>query len=184
MKKKSKRREKIEADLAKYLRKKTRGTNHPFIPTRELFEKIDLDYDDKNDYRNVFVIIHEWRRQAPFFYDTIKNEGKLNGHDYYNDFEEFLIDFNAIGGFYLWHTTQQSEDGSVIHGMYQPTLRQKQQADADRNLKTIRYLENKFLQMQIFGQKLPSGLDPEKALLSIGRYKSRYLLPENSETEE
>jgi len=178
MKKKSERREKIEANLAKYLRKKTRDSNHPFISTRMLFDKIDLDFDNKNDYRYVFEIIHQWRKQAPFFYETMKEEGKLNGKDYYHTFEEFLIDFNAIGGFYLWHTVQKAKDGTVVHGMHQPTAIQKQQIDTGRNLGCIKQLENKFWQMQTFGQKLPSGLDPEKALESIGKYTKKYLLPE------
>lgn len=183
MKKKSEHRERIEAKMAKYLRRKTRGTKHPFISTRGLFEKIGLDYDNKQDYRYVFDIIHGWRKQAPFFYETMREEGKLNGHDYYNNFEDFLIDFNAIGGFYLWNTIRKIDD-NVVYGMYQPTAIQKQQADALRNLKTVKQLENKFLQMQIFNQKLPSGIDPEKALLSIGRYKERYLLPKSTESTE
>jgi len=181
MKKKSEHKEMIEAKMAKYLRRKTRDSNHPFISTKTFFDKLELDYNSKHDYRDVFDIIHSWRRQAPFFYESMRDEGKLNGKDYYDTFEEFLIDFNAIGGFYLWHTTQQAKDGSIIHGMYQPTAIQKQQIDAGRNLQVVKQLENKFMQMQIFGQKLPSGLDPEKALLSIGRYKKTYLLPETSE---
>ena len=180
MKKKSTFKEEVEAKLSQYLRKKTRDTDHPFISTRNMFADIKLDYNNMKHYRHVMEVIHAWRRQAPFFYQSMKEEGKLNGHDYYNSFSSFLVDFNSIGGFYLWHTTRDV-DGTIVYGFYQPTAIQKQTVDNERSLLVVKQLKNKLWQIQTFGQQLPSGVDPEKALLSISRYEQRYLLPKSKD---
>ena len=177
MSKKSEHKKSIEVQLVKLLRQLTKDTNHPFIESRHMFKLIGADYSNTYDYRHVFNIFRDWRKQAEFFYDTMKKQGAVNGFNYYDSFEDFLVDFNKIGCFYFCSTVQIDKDDKSIHGMYQPNAPQKQQIDASMNLATVSCLKNKLRQMQVFGQKLPSGLEPDMALMAIGTYTKTYLLP-------
>lgn len=172
-----------EAKIASWIRKNSKKKQEFFFTTRELFEGIDMNYDDKNDYRIIMDIIHQWRRQAPFFYDTMVQEGDLTGQSIYVDFEQFLKDLNDIGCYFLWNKNIKSKEGNVIYGFYQPmTVDAKIKIDSRRNGKAIKQLKNRMAEMiQMGRQPLPSGHTPELALAAIERYEQKYLLPEHKD---
>lgn len=173
----------IEAKIATWIRKNTNKKREFFFATRSLFDGIGMNYDDKNDYRIVMDIIHQWRRQAPFFYDTMVQEGDLTGKSIYVDFKQFLTDLNDIGCYFLWNRNVESKDGNVIYGFYQPiTADEKIEIDSRRNGKAIKQLKNRMAEMILMGrQPLPSGHTPELALAAIERYEHKYLLAEHKE---
>jgi len=172
-----------EAKISSWIRKNSKKKQEFFFSTRDLFEGIEMNYDDKNDYRIVMDIIHQWRRQAPFFYETMVQEGELTGKSFYNDFEQFLKDWNDVGFYFLWNKTLEATDGSIIFGFYQPmTPDAKIEIDSRRNGKAIKQLKNRFADMVQMGrQQLPSGYTPELALNAIERFETRYLLPNHKD---
>lgn len=175
----------IEAKIASWMRKNTSKRQQWFFPIRSLFDGIKMDYDNKNDYRIVMDIINQWRRQAPFFYQTMVQEGELTGKTIYNDFEQFLKDWNATGAYFLWHRNVRTEDGKVISGFYQPTnAEDKIQIENKRNDRCIKQLKNRFIDMIKMATPLPSGYTPELALDSIERFEKKYLLPEHEEENQ
>lgn len=175
----------VEAVVANYIRKNTKANQAHFFITRDLFDKIGLEYDDKSHYRHVMDVIHSWRNQAGFFWQYLVTEGKINSNGRYNDnnFDAFLKDFNEIGAYYLVSTTKEAKDGSIVYGFYQPdTCGEKMKIDRNKLLKYTKQIKNRFTEMIHMGkEQLPSGYDPEKLLHSIEGYEKRYLLPGHEE---
>jgi len=177
----------IEAVVANYIRKHTKAKHAHFFVTRELFDSIGLDYDNKNHYRMVMDVIHSWRRQAGFFWQCLINEGKINNEGKYTEgnFDVFLKDFNDIGAYYLTTTMKETKDGTIIYGFYQPSTPQdKMVIDHNKLLKYTKQIKNRFTEMiQMGKERLPSGYEPEKMLLSIEGYEKKYLLPGHEDEE-
>jgi len=173
----------IEAKIASWIRHNTNKKGQWFFSTRTLFEGVGMDYDDKNDYRMVMDIIHQWRRQAPFFYQTMVQEGELTGKTIYRDFEQFLHDWNDTGAYFLWNKTVELKDGTIVFGFYQPTTAEdKIRIDNTRNGRIIHQLKNRLAEMVQMGHEpLPSGYTPELALASVERFETKYLLPEGKD---
>lgn len=172
----------LEAKIDVWIRKNTSRKKEFWFSTRDLFDGIGLDYDNKNDYRAVMGIIHQWRRQAPFFYNSMIQMGELNGETIYENFEDFLKDFNDIPAYFLWNKTVEAKDGKIIYGYYQPIdAEQKIKIDNKRNGKTIKQLKRRVADMILMRiEKLPSGISPMLAFQSLERYEQRYLLPPGS----
>ena len=177
----------VEAVIANYIRKHTNAKHAHFFPTKDLFDKIGLDYDNKNHYRLVMDVIHSWRRQAGFFWHTLIEEGRINHNGRYTEgnFDAFLKDFNDVGAYYLATTKKTDKDGNIVYGFSQPdTPEAKMVLDRDKLLKYTKQIKNRFTEMiQMGNERLPSGYEPEKMLLSIEGYEKKYLLPGHEDEE-
>jgi len=172
-------REVVKAKIASWIRKNTSKKGQWFFATRTLFDGIGMNYDNKMDYRVVMDIIHQWRRQAPFFYEAMVQEGELSGKTIYKDFEQFLKDWNSTGAYFLWKKNIVTKEGTIVFGYYQPmTVEAKIQIDTKRNGRCINQLKNRLAEMMQMNTPLPSGFTPELALASVERFETKYLLPE------